>query len=93
MVSAIDGYSTVFDYAQIMGGFITYNPTTLKEEPHGELKPILMYQQDGKPLSDDDGKPLRIAIVGKDGLLTEGSNWVKWVNKIEVLKPANLKNK
>ncbi len=87
MVSATDGYSAVFDYEQIMGDFITYSSEGLKETPHDELEIILMYRQDGKPLSHEDGKPLRIAIVGtKKGLLTEGSYWVKWVNRIEVLK-------
>jgi DMSO/TMAO reductase YedYZ molybdopterin-dependent catalytic subunit len=87
MVSATDGYSSVFDYDQVMGDFITYSSENLKETPHDELRTILMYQQDGKPLSDEDGKPLRIAIVGtKKGLLVEGSYWVKWVNRIEVLK-------
>jgi DMSO/TMAO reductase YedYZ molybdopterin-dependent catalytic subunit len=88
MISAKDGYSTVLDYEQVMGGFITYN-MKIKEVPHEELKTILMYQQDGKPLSDEDGKPLRIAIVGsKKGLLTEGNYWVKWIEKIEVLKTS-----
>ncbi|MDD5702630.1 MAG: molybdopterin-dependent oxidoreductase [Dehalococcoidales bacterium] len=86
MISASDGYSTVFDYDQVMGELITYDTRTLKETPHGELKAILMYQQDGKRVPQNDGKPLRIAIVGTDGLLTEGNNWVKWVNQIEVLK-------
>lgn len=87
MVSASDGYSSVFDYEQIMGDFITYNSEDLKETPHDELRVILMYRQDGKPLSHEDGKPLRIAVVGtKEGLLVEGSYWVKWVNRIEVLK-------
>jgi len=86
MISASDGYSTVFDYDQIMGNFITYDTQTLKETPHGELKAILMYQQDGNRVPHNDGKPLRIAIVGADGLLTEGNHWVKWVNQIEVLK-------
>jgi DMSO/TMAO reductase YedYZ molybdopterin-dependent catalytic subunit len=87
MVSAPDGYSSVFDYEQIMGDFITYDSEDLKETPHDELRVILMYRQDGKPLSHEDGKPLRIAVVGtKKGLLVEGSYWVKWVNRIEVLK-------
>jgi DMSO/TMAO reductase YedYZ molybdopterin-dependent catalytic subunit len=86
MISAADGYSALFDYDQIMGDFITYNPENLKEVPHGELKLILMYKRDGKPLSDDDGKPLRLAVVGQDALLTEGLYWVKWVNRIEVMK-------
>jgi hypothetical protein len=86
MISASDGYSTVFDYDQVMGKFITYDTRTLKEVPHSELKTVLIYQQDGKSLSQADGRPLRIAIIGTDGFLTEGNYWVKWVNKIEVLK-------
>ncbi|MEQ8200947.1 MAG: molybdopterin-dependent oxidoreductase [Syntrophomonadaceae bacterium] len=86
MISARDGYSTVLDYEQVMGGFITYD-TNLKEVPHDELKTVLIYRQDGQPLPDEDGKPLRLAIIGtRKGLLTEGNYWVKWVNKIEVLK-------
>ncbi len=92
MVSAADGYSTVLDFNQVTGKILTYNPQTMKEIPHGELKPVLMFQQDGKPLSDDDGKPLRIAILGSDSLLTEGNAWVKWVNKIEVLEVEEMVN-
>ena len=86
MVSARDGYSTVLSYEQVKGDFITYS-TDLKEVPHQELTTILMYQQDGRLLSDADGKPLRIAIVGSPpNLLTEGNYWVKWVNELEVLR-------
>jgi DMSO/TMAO reductase YedYZ molybdopterin-dependent catalytic subunit len=86
MISAVDGYSALFDYDQIMGGFITYNPENLREVPHGELKLILMYELDGKPLSDYNGRPLRLAVVGQDELLTEGLYWVKWVDRIEVIE-------
>jgi Oxidoreductase molybdopterin binding domain len=92
MISASDGYSTIFDYDQIMGNFITYDSITLKEVPHGELKTILMYWLDGKALLQSEGKPLRIGIVGTDGLLTEGNNWVKWVNKIEILRMQKTPN-
>ena len=84
-VSAPDGYSMVFSYDQVQGDFITYNPATMREVPHGELKLILVYEQDGLPLSDADGRPLRIAIVGSDALLTEGHYWVKWVDEVEII--------
>jgi DMSO/TMAO reductase YedYZ molybdopterin-dependent catalytic subunit len=46
-----------------------------------------MYEQDGKPLSYNDGGPLRVAIISKEkGVVTEGSAWVKWVDKIEIKK-------
>ncbi len=84
-VSASDGYSSVFDQEQIAGGFPAYDPSTMKEVPHGELRLTLMYEQDGKPLSDDDGEPLRLAIIGTESLLTEGFYWVRWVDRIEII--------
>jgi len=83
-VSAPDGYMMVFDYDQVMGDFTTFDPDDLREVSHGELSMILMYEQDGEILSDDDGKPIKIAIVSEDELMTEGSYWVKWVNRIEI---------
>ncbi|KAF5433734.1 Oxidoreductase molybdopterin binding domain-containing protein [Candidatus Methanophagaceae archaeon] len=83
-VSAPDGYMMVFTYDQVKGDFVTFEPATLKELPHGELKTILMYEQDGALLSEDDGRPLRLAIVSEDKLLTEGHYWIKWVDKIAI---------
>jgi len=86
MVSAKDGYSTVLSYEQAMGGFVAYT-TGFKEVPGAQLKAVLVYELDGKLLPKEDGKPLRLAVVGtEEGLLTEGNYWVKWVNRIEVLR-------
>ena len=84
-VSAPDGYLWVFDAEQMSGeGFVTFNED-LKEIPSPPLSIILMYEQDGHPLSYDDGGPARIAIISQDpGVVTEGSAWVKWVDRIEV---------
>jgi DMSO/TMAO reductase YedYZ molybdopterin-dependent catalytic subunit len=89
LVSAVDGYSAFFEHDEVEGNIPTseYDPATgnLKEVPHEDLGLILMYEQDGKPLSDDDGKPLRLAVAGDDRLLTEGFRWVRWVDRIEVI--------
>jgi DMSO/TMAO reductase YedYZ molybdopterin-dependent catalytic subunit len=85
MVSAPDGYSMVFDYEQLNGDIQTYDAETLREVPHDELKVLLTYEQDGKTLPHNDGRPLRVAVVGNADLLTEGHNWVKWVDRIEVI--------
>lgn len=82
--SASDGYLMVFTYDQVKGDFITYDPATMREVPHRDLTMILMYEQDGASLPEDCGRPLRLAIVSSDKLLTEGHYWVKWVNKIEI---------
>jgi hypothetical protein len=84
MVSATDGYSMVYDYAQLSGGIITYDPVTLKEMPHEEQLVMLIYEINNIALPQSDG-PVRIAVVGNESLLTEGHYWVKRVNKIEVL--------
>jgi DMSO/TMAO reductase YedYZ molybdopterin-dependent catalytic subunit len=86
-IYAPDGYLWVFDYDQVQGnGFITFNEN-LKEIPSPSLRILLMYEQDGKALSYNDGGPLRVAIISNEkGVVTEGSAWVKWVNKIEIKK-------
>ena len=86
-ISAPDGYLWVFDYDQMQGtGFITFNES-LKEIPSPPLRILLMYEQDGKPLSYNDGGPLRVAIISDEkGVVTEGSAWVKWVDSIEIKK-------
>ena len=45
-----------------------------------------MFQQNGTPLSKEQGGPFRIAVLDPAGsqVITEGSGWVKWVNRIEV---------
>ena len=84
-ISAPDGYLWVFDADQLAGnGFVTFN-ADLKEIPSPPLRIILMYEQDNKPVSYDDGGPARIAIISDEhGIITEGSAWVKWVNRIEI---------
>ena len=93
-VSAPDGYMMVFDYDQVMGNITTFHPDDLREVPHGKLTLILEYEQDGEILSVYDGKPLRLAVVSEDKLLTEGSYWVKWVDRIEIRSQSdNVKPK
>lgn len=86
-ISAPDGYLWVFDYDQVQGkGFITFNEN-LKEVPPPPLQILLMYEQDGTPLAYDDGGPVRVAIVSdENGIVTEGSAWIKWVDTIEIRK-------
>jgi len=84
-VSAPDGYLWVFDNDQLEGrGFVTFN-VNLTEIPSPPLRIILMYEQNGTPLSYDNGGPARIAIISEEsGVVTEGSAWVKWVDRIEI---------
>ena len=83
-VAAKDGYSCVFDYAQLQGEIATFEPDTLKLVPEGEVEYLLIFEQDGEPLPEGSGKPLRLAVTNPNGLLTEGHWWVKWVQRLEI---------
>jgi len=80
-----DGYLWVLDYDQIHGKeFITFdeNLTELKDQ---NITPVLMYEQDGKQITEEDGGPVRLALLTeKNGIITEGSGWVKWISRIEL---------
>ncbi len=90
-VAAKDGYSAVFDYRQLHGEIDTFEPDTLRLLPEGDTEFLLIFQQQGQPLAQGDGKPLRLAVTNPDGLFTEGHWWVKWVNRLEIrtLTPSN----
>lgn len=85
-VSAADGYLWVFSYEQVLGEDLLCLTSELKEmkEPV-PMHPILMYEADGEPFPYDDGGPLRICIMTDvPDVITEGSLWVKWADRIEV---------
>lgn len=85
-VTASDGYSMVYTYDQVMGsGFVTFNAATGDEANYTQkLTVILAYFKDDLNLTSEDGGPLRVAIVGSDGVLTEGHWWIKYVVKLEI---------
>lgn len=85
-VSAPDGYSMVFSYDMLHhGNFLTFDPETIQEVPHEKQMVLLTYQWDGKPISNNDGGPLRLVVISSEPWLTEGHNWVMWVDEIEVI--------
>ncbi|MCM2467023.1 molybdopterin-dependent oxidoreductase [Methanoculleus oceani] len=84
-VSAEDGYLWVFDTAQLRGEeFFTFDEN-LREIPAPPLNVILAYDRDGEPLAYEEGGPLRLVVITESpDVITEGSPWVKWVDRIEV---------
>jgi hypothetical protein len=83
-ITAIDNYTTSFSYEQVNGDFITYDNTTGQEVPHSQLlTTILAYYFNRTDLPESDG-PLRVAIVGPEGLATFSGYWVKQVVKLEI---------
>jgi hypothetical protein len=66
---------------------VTYDPATGEEVQHNEsLTPILAYYKNDANLTYDDGGPLRLAIVGPEGLATNSTYWVKWVVRLQILR-------
>lgn len=86
LVAAKDGYSSVFDYEQLNGEIDSFEPDPLRLVPQEETEVefLLIFEQQGQPLAENDGKPLRLAVTNPDGLLTEGHWWVKWINRLEI---------
>jgi len=85
-VSASDGYSGNFTFDEVVNGnFTTYNSNG-DEVPHSQpLVPIVAYYFNDVNISDPEVGPLRLAIVGPEGLVTNSTLWVKRVVKIEVI--------
>jgi DMSO/TMAO reductase YedYZ molybdopterin-dependent catalytic subunit len=78
-LTASDGYSMTYTYEQVMGEIATYEGTT------GPMTMVLAYEEDGSPIPDEYGGPLRIAFTGPDSPITDGHFWVKYITTIEIL--------
>jgi hypothetical protein len=85
-VSASDAYNINFTYDQVKNGdFIAYDPATGDQVSHLQpLIPIIAYCKNDTNLSPSEG-PLRLAIVGPEGFVTNSTYWVKWVVKLEII--------
>jgi hypothetical protein len=92
-IIAIDNYSKTLNYEALNGtGLITYDNMTGQPEQHNQtLTPMLAYYYNDANLTS--GGPLRLAIAGPEGMLTQSSLWVSNVVRLEVhpnLQPMNL---
>jgi hypothetical protein len=84
-ITASDGYSLMFTYAELSGNVTTYDPKTANEVQHNKtFVPMLAYFINGANLSSSEG-PLRLVYVGPEGLIVDGHLSIKFVSKIEVL--------
>jgi hypothetical protein len=92
-VLAPDGFSKTLSYEALNGtGLLTYDNVTGQVVQHNQtLTPMLAYFYNDANLTS--GGPLRLAIVGPEGLLTQSSLWVSNVVRLEMhpnLQPMNL---
>jgi len=84
-ITASDGYSMVYTYNQVMGkDFTTYDPVTGSEKaPTQNMTLCVNYFVNGTALPSDEG-PLRVGVLGPEGLLTEGHFWTKMTTTLQV---------
>ncbi|MCW4006414.1 MAG: hypothetical protein NWF04_07460 [Candidatus Bathyarchaeota archaeon] len=84
-VTAADGYSMVYTYEQVQGeGFTTYYATNGSEAE--ATQPMVMtanYLFNDEPFDEERG-PIRIGVVGPEGLLTEGHFWTKMTVELKI---------
>ena len=89
-VTAADNYTQMLTYDMVNGAFQTYDPTTGNPVPHYQsLTPILAYNLNDANVSSSDG-PLKLAIIGPEGLATASSYWVKKIIKLEIRYPEDI---
>ena len=84
-ITAADGYAMVFTWEELNGDFLTFNPVTGDEmEAEEQLIPVLAYEEDDEFLIEGHG-PIRLVILGDEGLISEGHYWIKQVTVIDVI--------
>jgi len=84
LVTASDNYSITLSNAQLNGNWTTYNNATGQPENQTQpLTPIIAYYYNDANLSSDMA-PLQLAIVGPEGLLTDGKYWVHSVVSLQI---------
>lgn len=86
-VHARDGYMWVLDRDRVNGkGLVVFTPELKEMADPPPVVPVLIYELKGMPLSMEREGPFRIAVLDPAGtpVITEGSAWVKWVDRIEI---------
>jgi hypothetical protein len=83
--TAMDGYAKTLTYDQItQGTFTTYDTSGNAVAPEHQLVVFLAYEADGAPLDEATG-PVQLAIMTCQEQVTDGSNFVKQIENIEVI--------
>lgn len=85
-VTGSDGYQTTFTYQQVQGqGINTFDPITRAAvSPSQPLTLMVAYNCNGTSIPSGLG-PLSVAIVGPQGLLTNGFWWAYLLVKIQII--------
>jgi len=81
---AKDGPYYNYSMDEINGHVMVYNESG-NETGIGNLTMIIAYEENGVPLNDSLGGPLRIVFVDEAGSITDSSVWTKWLVKLEII--------
>jgi len=83
-ITALDGYSQVFNESAINGFVDVYEPSGNLTDATSYPALILAYEENGVRISDEDG-PVRVAFVSESVVYTNSKYWVKQVVQIVML--------
>ena len=88
-ITGADGYSVMYTYDQVINGnFPTYNIAGVSTTPAPTSATValiaILYWANGNGLGTSVG-PFELGIIYGQPLLTDASNWVKTVYKIDVI--------
>jgi len=88
LIASAENDSQTFNYSQVMGDFVTYDNVSGEEVQCNEsLTPILAYYFNGENVTDG---PLKIAIVGPEGLATYKPLWVESVVELDIVTNSDV---
>lgn len=86
-LTAADNYTKTITYDQLMNGvFSTYDSTGNATTPSTKPTVCLVYSANGAALDSATG-PVELGIIFDQNYVTDGSWWVRMVQKIEVVTP------
>jgi DMSO/TMAO reductase YedYZ molybdopterin-dependent catalytic subunit len=84
-VTASDGYSKTLTYDQIMSAsFATYDSTGAAKTPSAKPVIAIVFSANGAALDSATG-PVQLGMICTDSVVSDGSWWVKMIQKIEVV--------
>jgi hypothetical protein len=86
-ITARDGYTKTLTYDQIgQADFASYDLSGNTATPEANLTLFLAYEADGKALDSNTG-PVQLAVMTSKNQVTDGSNFVRMVEKVEIVGP------
>jgi hypothetical protein len=84
LITGSDNYTITLSYLQLSGNWTTYDNSTGQPVNQTQpLTPIIAYYYNDANLTSDMA-PLQLAIVGPEGLLTQGKYWVHYVVSVQI---------